>query len=82
MSSRGAPDMVCDRYQLDLEHDVPNTYFSFDGEKPLGDFLMCKAFRILYSSLYAPQDILRIKYYWCDVYLTHQRIINYKGELQ
>lgn len=79
----GAPDMDCDRYQLNLEHDDPNTYFSLGGTKPFGDFLMCRAFRILnLDSLYAPQDILRIKYYWCDVYLTHQRIINYKGELQ
>lgn len=79
----GAPDICCDRYTLGLEHDWPNTYFSFGGAKPYGDFLMCRAFRRLeIESLYAPQDILRIKHFWCEVYLTHQRIINTKGELQ
>lgn len=79
----GAPDICCDRYMLGLEHDWPNTYFSFGGAKPYGDFLMCRAFRRLeIESLYAPQDILRIKHFWCEVYLTHQRIINTKGELQ
>lgn len=79
----GAPDICCDRHKLGLEHDQPNMYFSFGGAKPYGDFLMCRAFRVLFlDSLYAPQDILRIKYFWCDAYLTHQRIINDKGELQ
>lgn len=79
----GAPDICCDRYQLGLEHDRPNMYFSLGGAKPFGDFLTCRAFRRLkMESLYAPQDILRIKYFWCDVHLTHQRIINDKGELQ
>lgn len=79
----GAPDLNCDRHHLNLEHDRPNTYFSFGGARPYGDFLMCKAFRTLrMESLYSPQDILRIKYFWCDVNLTHQRIINDKGELQ
>ena len=79
----GAPDICCDRYHLSLEHDCPNMYFSLGGAKPYGDFVMCRAFRKLkFDSLYAPQDILRIKYFWCDVYLTHQRIINNKGELQ
>lgn len=79
----GAPDICCDRYQLGLEHDCPNMYFSLGGAKPYGDFVMCRAFRKLkFDSLYAPQDILRIKYFWCDVNLTHQRITDYKGELQ
>lgn len=79
----GAQDICCDRHQLGMEHDQPNIYFSHGGAKPYGDFLMCRAFRILHmDSMYAPQDMLRIKYYWCDVNLTHQRIINDKGELQ
>ena len=79
----GAHDKSCDRRQLGLEHDRPNVYFSLGGAKPFGDFLTCRAFRELQlETLYAPQDILRIKYFWCDVYLTHQRITNDKGELQ
>ena len=79
----GAPDIACDTYQLGLSHDYPNLYFSGGGERPFGDFLMCNPFQNLYSdSLYSPQDILRIKYYWCDTCLTYQRITNEKGELQ
>lgn len=79
----GAPDICFDRHQLGLEHDRTNIYFSLGGPKPYGDFLTCRAFRRLkMESLYSPQDILRIKYFWCDIHLTHQRIINDKGELQ
>lgn len=79
----GSPDRECDKHKLHLEHDRPNMYFSLGGSKPYGDFLTCRAFRRLQlETLYAPQDILRIKYFWCDVHLTHQRIINDKGELQ
>lgn len=78
----GCPDKSCDRFHLNLEHDQPNIYFSGGGEKPFGDFLMCRAFQNLeFESLYAPQDILRIAYYWCDVALEHQRITNEKGDL-
>jgi len=57
----GCPERPCDRYNLHLEHDQPNIYFSGGGEKPFGDFLMCKAFQQLYNdSLYAAQDILLI----------------------
>ena len=79
----GERNRSCDRYQLGLEHDIPNIHFNFGLTEPFEDFLTCRAFRELqYESLYAPQDILRLKYYWCDVYLTHQRITNDKGELQ
>lgn len=79
----GAPDKNCEDYWTLLEHECPNRYFCGGGKRPYGDFLMCKAFQHLYNdSLYAPQDILRIRYYWCDVALTHQRITNDKGDLQ
>ena len=79
----GVQAVSCDRRLLNMEHDWPNTYFCLGGTTPYGDFLMCRAFRTLrFDSMYAPQDVLRIKYFWCDVNLTHQRIINDKGELQ
>lgn len=78
----GCPDKSCDRFHLNLEHDQPNIYFSGGGERPFGDFLMCRAFQNLeFESFYAPQDILRIAYYWCDVALVHQRITDEKGDL-
>ena len=78
----GCPDKSCDRFQLDLKHNHPNIYFSGGGERPFGDFLMCRAFQNLeFESFYAPQDILRIAHYWCDVALVHQRITNEKGDL-
>lgn len=79
----GTPDKGCDYFSLELRHDIPNMLFSMGGEKPFGDFVMCRTFQsLMLYSLYAPQDILRIKYFWCDVNLTHQRITDYKGELQ
>lgn len=79
----GSADKPCNINDLSLTHDYANRKYSGGGQAPFGDFLMCHPFQQLhYESLYAPQDILRIKYYWCDVALTHQRIINNKGELQ
>ncbi len=80
----GSPDQPCDRWNLGLEHDSPCTYFgACAGFQPDENFTMCHPFQNLYhDSLYAPQDILRIKYFWCDTSITHQRIINSNGELQ
>lgn len=43
----GAPDICCDRYELGLEHDRSNIYFSLGEPKPYGDFLTCRVFRRL-----------------------------------
>lgn len=56
--------------------------FSTMEKVPWGDFGTCIAFRRLYrESLLSHQDILRIKHFWANVSVIHQRIINRKGEL-
>lgn len=79
----GQPGNTCDQLNFYLEHGRPTTYFSVCGEKSFGNFRMCSAFQALvFNSPYAPQDVLRIAHYWCDVALVHQRITNEKGDLQ
>ena len=79
----GAPEKPCDIYKLDLHHDCPDMKYSGGGNAQFGEFLMCHAFQhLLLDSLYSVSDILRIKYFWCDASITHQRIINAKGEVQ
>ena len=78
----GSPDLnSTDFIQWDNRIDSCRL-FSFGGPKPYGDFTMCRAFDTLYTdSLYSNQDILRIKMFWADVDLTHQRIVTPQGEL-
>ena len=79
----GAPEKPCDIYKLDLHHDCSDMKYSGGGNAQFGEFLMCHAFQhLLFDSLYSIPDILRIKYFWCDASITHQRIINAKGEVQ
>lgn len=79
----GAPENPCHIYKLDLHHDCPDMKYSGGGNAQFGEFLMCHAFQhLLFDSLYSVPDILRIKYFWCDASITHQRIINAKGEVQ
>ena len=78
----GNPDYTLgDEWNWEREVDS-SLLFSFGGAKPYGDFVMCRAFQHLYSeSLYSCQDILRIKMFWADVALTHQRIVTPQGKL-
>lgn len=78
----GSPDLnSIDFIQWDNRIDSCRL-FSFGGPKPYGDFTMCRAFNTLYTdSLYCNQDILRIKMFWADVALVHQRIVTPQGEL-
>ena len=78
----GCPDRIPDH---SCEWNFSTTsarLFCGGGEQLFGDFTMCKAFYRLYKdSLYSHYDILRIKMYWADVALTHQRIVTPRGEL-
>ena len=57
--------------------------FSDGGKQPFGDFTMCRAFCRLYRDTfyYSHFDILRIKMFWADVAITHQRIVTPTGDL-
>lgn len=68
---------------LKLRYDTMSALMFCMKEKPLfGNFEMCRAFCKLYKdSLYSKYDILRIKTYWADVAITHQRIVSPEGEL-
>ena len=78
----GSPDYTLGD-EWNWEREVQSSlFFSYGGARPYGDFVMCRAFQHLYSeSLYCPQDILRIKMFWADVALTHQRIVTPQGKL-
>ena len=78
----GCPDRIPDHsYEWNFS-TTSARLFCGGGEQLFGDFTMCKAFYRLYTdSLYSHYDILRIKMYWADVALTHQRIVTPKGEL-
>lgn len=72
------PETTPDQILLEIENLTKGKELLFNNE-----FMMCYSFEKLYNNtLYAPQDILRIKHYWCEVALTHQRITNENGELQ
>lgn len=79
----GAPDIIPNSSTWKREFNVSTVLlFSEGGQQLFGDFTMCKAFYMLYKdSLYSHYDILRIKMYWADVAITHQRIVTPKGEL-
>ena len=78
----GSPDYTLDdgwKWKCEVNSSL---LFSYGGPHPYGDFVMCRAFQHLYSeSLYSHQDILRIKMFWADVALTHQRIVTPQGKL-
>ena len=78
----GSPDYILGD-EWNWEYEVQSSLlFSYGGARPYGDFVMCRAFQHLYSeSLYCYQDILRIKMFWADVALTHQRIVTPQGNL-
>ncbi len=78
----GSPDYTLGD-EWNWEREVQSSLlFSYGVARPYGDFVMCCAFQHLYSeSLYCPQDILRIKMFWADVALTHQRIVTPQGKL-
>ena len=79
----GYPERVLPNDNCYWESEVESSLlFSYGGPKPYGDFVMCRAFCHLYGdSLYSRQDILRIKMFWADVALTHQRIVTPQGKL-
>ena len=78
----GCPDRIPD-HSYEWKFSPTTTWlFSEGGRLLFDDFTMCKAFYRLYKySLYSRYDILRIKMYWADVALRHQRIVTPKGEL-
>ncbi len=76
----GSPSVSCESIPTFQEKDIEPS-FSIPGFDR--NVKICRTFEKLYChSLYSPQDILRIQYFWCDVDLTHQRIVNDKGDLQ
>ena len=79
----GAPDIVPDNTYYRLDYPIKSCLlFSEGGKQPFGDFTMCRAFCRLYrDTLYSHFDILRIKMFWADVAITHQRIVTPTGEL-
>ena len=78
----GSPDYTLGD-EWNWKYEMQSSFlFSYGGAKPYGDFVMCRAFQHLFSeSLYSHQDILRIKMFWADVALTHQRIVTPQGKL-
>ena len=82
MGFSGAPDIVPDN--TDSWHDPITSclLFSGGGKQSFGDFTMCRAFyRLYHDTLYSRFDILRIKMFWADATITHQRIVTPTGEL-
>ena len=79
----GTPDIVPDHTYNRWNYPTTSCWlFSGGGKLPFGDFTMCKAFYTLYcDTLYSHFDILRIKMFWADVAITHQRIVTQTGEL-
>lgn len=65
---------------FDIEEDPINMPEIRCGNE---SFIACLAFERLYCDLlYAIEDILQFNCFWCDVSLTHQRIVDRFGELQ
>ena len=78
----GAPDIVPDNTYSWKYSATSGMLFSGGGKRPFGDFTMCTAFHTLYSdTLYSHFDILRIKTFWADAAITHQRIVTPTGKL-
>ena len=78
----GAPDIVHDETKWYYPTATSCLLFSGGGKQPFGDFTMCRAFCTLYrDTLYSHFDILRIKMFWADATITHQRIVTPTGEL-
>lgn len=78
----GAPDIVPDHTYRWKYSATSCLLFSEGGARPFGDFTKCKAFHTLYcDTLYSHFDILRIKMFWADAAITHQRIVTPIGEL-
>lgn len=78
----GAPDIVPDHTYRWKYSTTSCLLFSEGGARPFGDFTMCKAFcRLWRDTLYSRLDILRIKMFWADAAIIHQRIVTPTGEL-